>query len=126
MRKFEWIALQDVSYETMLRGMSKIRENPCALHVPKVLLDASCNAAATSSTVVEAIAFFPLPHSTSNQPDSSNLSIIFFRPNAVIDQSRFLNPLMSGISSMQLPHSYRSRKKLHKSPAESNPSMIES
>ncbi|GBN57820.1 hypothetical protein AVEN_145109-1 [Araneus ventricosus] len=39
---------------------------------------------ATSSAYVEAIAFLPLPHFTSNEPDSSNLAIIFFRPNTVI------------------------------------------
>ncbi|GBN75493.1 hypothetical protein AVEN_168916-1 [Araneus ventricosus] len=107
---------------TVLTGMSTVREIPRALHVPKALLDASCNAVATSSIDVEAIAFLPLPHFTSNEPDSSNLSIIFFRPNAV--QNRFLNPLMSGISSMQLPHSHSSYKKA--SQAEPNPSMIES
>ncbi|GBN77326.1 hypothetical protein AVEN_215414-1 [Araneus ventricosus] len=69
---------------TVLTGMSKVREIQRALHVPKSLLDASCNAVATSSTDVEAIAFRPLPQFTSNKPDSSNLSIIFFRPNAVI------------------------------------------
>ncbi|GBL67684.1 hypothetical protein AVEN_212605-1 [Araneus ventricosus] len=63
--------------------MSKVREIPRALHVPKTLLDASCNAVATSSTDVEAIAFLPLPHFMSNEPDSSNLSIVFFRLNAV-------------------------------------------
>ncbi|GBM14227.1 hypothetical protein AVEN_167310-1 [Araneus ventricosus] len=71
-------------YQTVLTGMSKVREIPRALHVPKELLDASCNAVATSSTDVETIAFLPLPHFTSNERNSSNLSIIFFRPNAVI------------------------------------------
>ncbi|GBL84391.1 hypothetical protein AVEN_117160-1 [Araneus ventricosus] len=93
---------------TVLTGMSKVREIPRAVHVPKALLDASCNAAATSATDVEAIAFLPLPHFTSNEPDSSNLSIIFFRPNAVIGPGCFLNPLMSEIPSMQLPQSHRS------------------
>ncbi|GBN41750.1 hypothetical protein AVEN_201460-1 [Araneus ventricosus] len=61
---------------TLLTGMSKVRGIPRASYVPKALLDASCNAVATSSTDVEAIAFLPLPHFTSNEPDSSNLSVI--------------------------------------------------
>ncbi|GBL93143.1 hypothetical protein AVEN_216492-1 [Araneus ventricosus] len=77
---------------TVLTGMSKVRKIPRALHVPKALLDASCNALATSSTDVEAIAFLHLPHFTSNEPDSSNLSIIFFRPNAVIGPEPLLKP----------------------------------
>ncbi|GBM93965.1 hypothetical protein AVEN_106932-1 [Araneus ventricosus] len=76
---------------TVPTGMSKVREIPRALHIPKALLDASCNAVATSSTDVEAIAFLPLPHFTSNEPDSSNLSIIF-RPNAVIGPEPLLKP----------------------------------
>ncbi|GBN61206.1 hypothetical protein AVEN_71521-1 [Araneus ventricosus] len=109
---------------TVLTGISEVREIPHSLHVPKVLLDASCNAVATSSTDVEAIAFLPLSHFTSNEPDFSNLAIIFFRPNADIGPEPFLNPLMSGISSMQLPHSHRSCKKA--SQAKPGPSMIES
>ncbi|GBM18815.1 hypothetical protein AVEN_203095-1 [Araneus ventricosus] len=76
---------------TVLTGMSKVREIPRALHVRKALLDASCNAVATSSTDVEAIAFLPLPHFTSNEPLSSNLSI-FFRRNAVIGPEPLLKP----------------------------------
>ncbi|GBN78016.1 hypothetical protein AVEN_24041-1 [Araneus ventricosus] len=72
--------------------MSKVQEILRALHVPKELLAASCNAVATSSTDVEEIAFLPLPHSTSNEPYSSNLSIIFFRPNAVIGPEPLLKP----------------------------------
>ncbi|GBM33940.1 hypothetical protein AVEN_79833-1 [Araneus ventricosus] len=111
---------------TVLTGMSKVREIPHALNVPKALLDASCNAVTTSSTDVEAIAFLPLPHFTSNESDSLKLSIIFFRQNAVIgpEPRRFLNPLISGISSMQLPHSQSSCKKA--SQAEPDLSMIES
>ncbi|GBM08386.1 hypothetical protein AVEN_108381-1 [Araneus ventricosus] len=78
--------------QTVPTGMPKVREIPRALHVPKALLDASCNAVATSSTDIEAIAFLPLPHFTSNEPDSSNLSIIFFRPNAVIGSEPLLKP----------------------------------
>ncbi|GBN49322.1 hypothetical protein AVEN_112202-1 [Araneus ventricosus] len=74
--------------------MSKVREIPRALHVPKALLDASFNAVATSSTDVGAIAFLPLSHFTSNEPDSSNLSIIFFRPNAVIRPEPLLKPFI--------------------------------
>ncbi|GBN14753.1 hypothetical protein AVEN_38114-1 [Araneus ventricosus] len=77
---------------TVLTGMSKVREIPNALHVPKTLLDAFCNAVATSSTDVEASAFPPLPHYTSNEPSSLNLSIIFFRPNAVIGPEPLLKP----------------------------------
>ncbi|GBN95481.1 hypothetical protein AVEN_183245-1 [Araneus ventricosus] len=74
---------------TVLTGMSKVQEIPRALHVPKALLHASWNAVATTSTDVEAIAILlPLPNFTSNEPDSSNLSIIFFRPNAVIGPNR--------------------------------------
>ncbi|GBO08046.1 hypothetical protein AVEN_143923-1 [Araneus ventricosus] len=72
--------------------MSKVREIPRTLHVPTALLDASCNAVATSSTDVEAIAFLPLPHSTSNEPYSSNVSIIFFRPNAVTGPEPLFKP----------------------------------
>ncbi|GBN41736.1 hypothetical protein AVEN_192269-1 [Araneus ventricosus] len=53
---------------TVLTGMSKVREIPRALHVPKALLDASFNAVAKSSTDVEAIAFLPLSHFKSNEP----------------------------------------------------------
>ncbi|GBN28557.1 hypothetical protein AVEN_181595-1 [Araneus ventricosus] len=77
---------------TVLTSMSKVREIPRALHVPKPLLDASCNAVATSSTDVEAITFLPLPHFTSIEQDSLNLSIIFFRPNAVIGPEPLLKP----------------------------------
>ncbi|GBL98200.1 hypothetical protein AVEN_268285-1 [Araneus ventricosus] len=77
---------------TVMTGMSKVRKIPCALQVPKALLEASCHAIATSSTDVEAIAFLPLPHFTSNKPDSSNLSIISFRPNAVIGPEPLLKP----------------------------------
>ncbi|GBM93791.1 hypothetical protein AVEN_252753-1 [Araneus ventricosus] len=77
---------------TVLTGMSKVWEIPRALHVPKALLDASCKSVATSSTDVEAFAFRPLPHFTSNEPESSNLSIIFFRPNAVIGPEPLLKP----------------------------------
>ncbi|GBM30840.1 hypothetical protein AVEN_18697-1 [Araneus ventricosus] len=76
----------------LLAGMFNVREIPRALLVPKELLNASYNAVATSSTDVEAIAFLPLPHFTSNEPDSSNLSIIFFRPNAVIGPEPLLKP----------------------------------
>ncbi|GBN20412.1 hypothetical protein AVEN_177692-1 [Araneus ventricosus] len=81
---------------TALTRMSKVQEIPRALHDPKTLLDASFNDLATSSTDVEAISFFHLPHFTTNDPDSWNLSIIFFRPMKSSDQRRFLNPLMSG------------------------------
>ncbi|GBN46205.1 hypothetical protein AVEN_248013-1 [Araneus ventricosus] len=77
---------------TVLNGTSKVREIPRALHVLKELLDASCNDAATSSTDVEAIAFLPLPHFTSNERDFSNLSIIFFRLNAVIGPQPLFKP----------------------------------
>ncbi|GBN00573.1 hypothetical protein AVEN_171354-1 [Araneus ventricosus] len=77
---------------TVLTGMSKVREILRTLYVPKALHDASCNAVATSSTDVEAIAFLPLPHFTSNDPDSSYLSIIFFRQNAVIEPELLLKP----------------------------------
>ncbi|GBM89652.1 hypothetical protein AVEN_22638-1 [Araneus ventricosus] len=100
----------------------RVREIPRALHIPKELFDSSCNDVATSSTDVEAISFLPLSHFTSNEPDSSNLSIIFFRPNAVIEPEPLLNPLMSGISSMQLPRCHRSCNKA--SQAEPDPSMI--
>ncbi|GBN72988.1 hypothetical protein AVEN_275605-1 [Araneus ventricosus] len=96
---------------TLLTGLSKVREIPRALHVPRALLDASCNAVATSSTDVEAIAFLPPPHFTSNEPVFSNLSTSSSDQMQLSDQSRFLNPLMSGISSMQFPHSHRSCKK---------------
>ncbi|GBN76153.1 hypothetical protein AVEN_211370-1 [Araneus ventricosus] len=102
--------------------MSQFREIPLAMHVPKELLDASCNAVATSSTDVEAIDFLPLPHFTSNEPDYSNSSSSDRMQSS--DQGRFLNPLMSGISSMQLLHSHRSCRKA--SQAETDPSMIES
>ncbi|GBN05207.1 hypothetical protein AVEN_143035-1 [Araneus ventricosus] len=73
--------------------MSKVREIPRALHVPKALLDASCNAVDTSSTGnVEEIAFLLQPQFTSNEPDCSNLTIIFFRPNAVIGPESLLKP----------------------------------
>ncbi|GBM67335.1 hypothetical protein AVEN_97309-1 [Araneus ventricosus] len=77
---------------TVLRGMSKVREISRAPYVPKALLDASWNAVATSSTDVEGIAFLPLPHFTSNQPDSSNLLVIFFRPNTAIGPEPLLKP----------------------------------
>ncbi|GBL90476.1 hypothetical protein AVEN_179405-1 [Araneus ventricosus] len=77
---------------TMLTDMSKVREIPRTLHFPKALLDASCNDVDTSSTDAEAIAFLPLPHFTPNEPYSSNLSIIFFRPNAVIGPEPLLKP----------------------------------
>ncbi|GBO14969.1 hypothetical protein AVEN_212056-1 [Araneus ventricosus] len=77
---------------TVLTGMSKVWEIPCALHIPKALVDASCNDVATSSTDVEAIAFHPLPNFMSNEPDSSNVSNIFFRPNAVIGPEPLLKP----------------------------------
>ncbi|GBM71758.1 hypothetical protein AVEN_77192-1 [Araneus ventricosus] len=80
---------------TVLTDMYKVREIPYALHVPKALLDASCNAVATSSTGIEANAFLPLPHFTSNELDASNLLIIFFRPNAVIGPEPLLKLLMS-------------------------------
>ncbi|GBN29570.1 hypothetical protein AVEN_112232-1 [Araneus ventricosus] len=79
-------------FRTVLAGISKVREIPRTVHVPKALIDASCNAVATSSTNVEAIAFLHLPHFTSNEPDSSNLSIIFFRPKAVIGPEPLLKP----------------------------------
>ncbi|GBM64124.1 hypothetical protein AVEN_159854-1 [Araneus ventricosus] len=78
--------------QTVLTGMSKVQEIPRALHIPKALLDASCNAVATSSTDVEAISFLPLPNFTSNEPDFSNLSIIFFKPNADIGPEPLLKP----------------------------------
>ncbi|GBM40270.1 hypothetical protein AVEN_248292-1 [Araneus ventricosus] len=92
---------------TVLTGMSKVRKIPRALHVPKALLAASCNAVATSSTDVEAIVFLPLPHFTSNEPDYLNLSIIFFRPNTVIGRESLLKPFnvrnfFNGIAA-QLP-----------------------
>ncbi|GBN50895.1 hypothetical protein AVEN_173653-1 [Araneus ventricosus] len=77
---------------TVLSSMPKVCEIPLALHVPKALLDASCNAVATSSTDLEAIAFLPLPHFTSNESDFSNLSIIFFRPNGIIAPEPLLKP----------------------------------
>ncbi|GBO42058.1 hypothetical protein AVEN_273689-1 [Araneus ventricosus] len=81
-------------------------------------------AVATSSTDVERIAFMPLPRFTSNVPESSNVSIILFRPNSPSSgQSSFLNPLMSRNSLMQLPHSRRSCEKA--SQEEPDPSMIE-
>ncbi|GBM13150.1 hypothetical protein AVEN_64358-1 [Araneus ventricosus] len=76
----------------VLTGMSKVREIPRALHAPKALLDASCSAVAASSICVQAVAFLPLPHFTSNEPDSSNLSSIFFRLNAVIGAEPLLKP----------------------------------
>ncbi|GBM95308.1 hypothetical protein AVEN_171557-1 [Araneus ventricosus] len=96
---------------TEMTGMSKLREIPRALHVPIALLDFSCNAATTSSTDVEAIAFLPLPHFTSKM----NSTLRIYQPSSSermqsSDQSRFLNPLMPGISSLQLPHSHRSYK----------------
>ncbi|GBM08306.1 hypothetical protein AVEN_101435-1 [Araneus ventricosus] len=91
--------------------MSKVREIPRALHVPKALLDASCNAVAASSTDVEAIAS-PLCH-ISRQ---TNPTIRIYQSSSSdrmqpSDQSRFLNPLMNGISSIQLSHSHRSCEK---------------
>ncbi|GBM69976.1 hypothetical protein AVEN_142994-1 [Araneus ventricosus] len=77
---------------TVLTGMSKVPESPRAVHVHKALLDASCNAVVRSSTDVEAIDFLHLPHFTSNEPDSSNLSISFFRPNAVNGLEPLLKP----------------------------------
>ncbi|GBM29712.1 hypothetical protein AVEN_156898-1 [Araneus ventricosus] len=77
---------------TVLTDMSKVQEIRRALQVPKALLDASCNAAATFFNDVEAIAFLPLPHFTSNDPDSSNLSVIFFGPNTVIGPEPLLKP----------------------------------
>ncbi len=53
---------------TLLTGMSKDRAIICLLYVLKVLHEASDNAVGTSSTDVEAIAFLPLPHFTSNEP----------------------------------------------------------
>ncbi|GBN79301.1 hypothetical protein AVEN_144709-1 [Araneus ventricosus] len=108
----------------MLTVISKVREIPRVLHVPNAMLDASCNFETTTSTDIKAIAFLPLSHFTSNEPDSLNLSIVFFRPNAVIGPEALLNPLMSGISSMQFPHSHRSCKIISQS--EPDPSMIES
>ncbi|GBM76512.1 hypothetical protein AVEN_102295-1 [Araneus ventricosus] len=75
-----------------MTGMSKVREILLALHVPKSLLVASYNAVATSSTDVEAIAFLSLPHFTTNENDSSNLSIIFFGHNAVNGPEPLLKP----------------------------------
>ncbi|GBN44108.1 hypothetical protein AVEN_256497-1 [Araneus ventricosus] len=109
---------------TVLTGMSKVRNITSALHVPKALLDACFNAVAKSSTSVEAIAFLPLPHFTSNDYDSSNFSVIFFSQNVVIAPEPLLKPLMSRISPMELSHSLRSCKKA--SQAEPDPSMIES
>ncbi|GBN90919.1 hypothetical protein AVEN_239314-1 [Araneus ventricosus] len=105
--------------------MSKVREIPCALHVPKALLDASCNAVATSSTGVEATDFLPLPHFTPKMNPTLRIyeSSTSDRMQSS-DQNRFLNPLISGISSMQLPHSHFSCK--NASQAEPDPSMIAS
>ncbi|GBN40209.1 hypothetical protein AVEN_192944-1 [Araneus ventricosus] len=77
---------------TVLTGISNVREIPRALHVPNALLDASCNAVATSSTYIDVNDFLPLPHFTSNEPDSQNFSIIFFSRNAVIAQKPLLKP----------------------------------
>ncbi|GBN73048.1 hypothetical protein AVEN_183255-1 [Araneus ventricosus] len=96
---------------TVVTGMSKVREIPRALHVPKALFDAFGNAVATSSTDVEAIAFLPLPHFASKM----NPTLRIYQPSSSdrmqsSDQSRFLNTLMSGILSMQLALSHRSCK----------------
>ncbi|GBL84850.1 hypothetical protein AVEN_93875-1 [Araneus ventricosus] len=97
---------------TVLKFRTKVREIPRALHVPKALLDASCNAVAKSSTDVEAILLFSLCHISRQM----NPTLRIYQSSSSdrmqsSDQSRFLNPLMSGISSMQLPHSHRSCKK---------------
>ncbi|GBN11651.1 hypothetical protein AVEN_102853-1 [Araneus ventricosus] len=109
----------------MPTGMSKVREIPRALHVPKALLDISCNTVATSSTDAEAISFLLQPHFMSKM----NPTIRIYQSSSSdrmqsSDQSRFLNPLMSGISSMKLLHSHSSCKKA--SQAEPDPLMIES
>ncbi|GBN83350.1 hypothetical protein AVEN_42480-1 [Araneus ventricosus] len=102
MRNFQWITLQNVSQilRTVLAGSSKVREIALAPHIPKTLLDASCNAVATSSTDVEAIAFIPLPHFTSIEYDYLNTVIgpePLLKPfnvrnffNAIAAQSPFL------------------------------------
>ncbi|GBM84140.1 hypothetical protein AVEN_24509-1 [Araneus ventricosus] len=79
-------------FRTVLTGISEVREIPRAVHVPKTLLDASYYAVTTSSTDVEAIGLLPLPHFTPNEPDSSNLSIIFFRSNTAIGPEPLLKP----------------------------------
>ncbi|GBM83783.1 hypothetical protein AVEN_42467-1 [Araneus ventricosus] len=96
--------------------MSKVREIPRALHDSKALLDASFNTVATSSTDVVAIAFLHLPHFTSNDPNSWNLSIVFFRPNEVIEPEPFLKPFnvrnffnAIAVHSLFLKNSFTSR-----------------
>ncbi|GBN32498.1 hypothetical protein AVEN_89342-1 [Araneus ventricosus] len=101
--------------------MSKVREVPRALHASKALLDAFCNAIVTSSTDVEAIAFLPLPHFPSNEPTLRIYQSSSSDRMQTSDQSRFLNPLTSRISSLQLPNSHRSCKKA--SQAEPDPSI---
>ncbi|GBM42446.1 hypothetical protein AVEN_139883-1 [Araneus ventricosus] len=106
---------------TVLTGMSKVWEISRALHVRKALLDASCNAVTTSSTDVEAT----LCHiSRQMNPTLRIYQSSYSDLMQSSDQSHFINPLMSGISSMQLPHSHLSCGKA--SQAEPDPSMLES
>ncbi|GBN73232.1 hypothetical protein AVEN_138835-1 [Araneus ventricosus] len=100
---------------TVLTGMSKVQEIPRALHVPKILLDATCIVVATSSTEVETIAFLPLPHFTSNEHDSSNLSVIFLRPNVVIGPEPILEPFDVRNFSNATAARHRSCEKLSQS-----------
>ncbi|GBM76260.1 hypothetical protein AVEN_105438-1 [Araneus ventricosus] len=102
--------------------MSKVREIPLALNVPKALLDASINVVSTSSTDVEAIAF-SLCH-ISRQMNPTLRIYQSSSSDRMQSCDHFLNPLMSGISLLQLPHSHRSCKKA--SQAEPDPSIIES
>ncbi|GBN75209.1 hypothetical protein AVEN_47825-1 [Araneus ventricosus] len=112
------------SLRTVLTGMSKVWEISRALHVPKAVLDVSYNTVATSSTEVEAIAFLPLPHFMSNEPESSNLSIICFRPNEVIGPEPLLKPFYVPNFFNEITTQSTFLKKL--SEAEPDPSMIKS
>lgn len=100
MRNFVWKLLQEVSKnfsdkKTMMRGMSKNYEISCVLHVPKAQLDTSCSDVATSPTDVDSVDFLPQPHFTSNELVSLNLSMIFFRPNAVFGSDPLLKHFIS-------------------------------
>lgn len=72
-------------------------------------LVSSCDAGATYSTDVKAIAFRSLPNMPSNEPVSSNFFIIFFisLPHVGL-QPFFSYPLLFRSSTELLPHSHRS------------------
>ncbi|GBM79466.1 hypothetical protein AVEN_138234-1 [Araneus ventricosus] len=93
MRNFEWhCKMFRKILRNVLKGMSKVQEIPRALHVPKALLDASCNAVATSFTDIEAIVFLPLPHSQQMNPTFGIYQSSSSDGMQSSNQSRFLNP----------------------------------